>query len=388
MCATKVPPGDFESPRCGPSLGCAPDDRDLRLDACRGIALWFIYLDHIPDNVCSWLTLRHYGFSDTTEILMFVSGVTCALAYGAVQRRDGWCAVFSHTLRRGWEIYVAFLILIMAIVVMVGWTGSEQLADETNVKVLLQQPGAALAHAAILQYRPVNTDVLPNFVLYHLLFAPVLWLLLKAPNVVIAISALLYGLVQIYGWNLPRWPRNDWYFNPFAWQFLVVLGAWWVVTGRERFRALVTSRFAVALAMAYLVFSLIVALSWDIKPLEMLIPQSLAKLIYPIDKSDLDPLRLLHFLAIASVVARFVPSDWRGLTTPVLRSAVRCGENSLDVYCVGVLLSIGAYLLMLRMSDSVVSQVAVSAAGLFLLVGLATLSTWITIGSRRQPKLL
>jgi hypothetical protein len=25
--------------------------RDLRLDASRGLALWFIFLDHIPDNV-------------------------------------------------------------------------------------------------------------------------------------------------------------------------------------------------------------------------------------------------------------------------------------------------------------------------------------------------
>jgi len=51
-------------------------DRDLRLDACRGIALWFIFLDHVPNNVGSWLTLRHYGFSDTTELFMFVSGIT------------------------------------------------------------------------------------------------------------------------------------------------------------------------------------------------------------------------------------------------------------------------------------------------------------------------
>lgn len=90
-------------------------ERDLRLDACRGIALWFIYLDHIPDNVWSWLTLRHYGFSDATEIFMFVSGATCALAYGAVRRTDGWWAAVSHTLRRGWEIYVVFLALILAI---------------------------------------------------------------------------------------------------------------------------------------------------------------------------------------------------------------------------------------------------------------------------------
>jgi len=29
---------------------------------------------------------------------MFVSGVTCALAYGNVQRTDGWPAVISHTI--------------------------------------------------------------------------------------------------------------------------------------------------------------------------------------------------------------------------------------------------------------------------------------------------
>jgi hypothetical protein len=53
--------------------------RDLRIDACRGIALWWIFLDHIPNNIGSWLTPRNYGFSDAAEVFMFVSGVTCAL---------------------------------------------------------------------------------------------------------------------------------------------------------------------------------------------------------------------------------------------------------------------------------------------------------------------
>jgi hypothetical protein len=363
-------------------------DRDLRLDACRGIALWFIFLDHIPDNICSWLTLRHYGFSDTTEVFMFVSGITCALAYGTVRRCDGWWAVVSHTLRRGWEIYTAFLTLIIGLVVLVYWVGIDQLADEANVRVVLQQPGAALAHAAILQYRPVNTDVLPPFVLFHLMFAPLFWCLLRHPNAALATSALLYGLVQLYGWNLPQWPNHDWYFNPFAWQFLVVLGAWWVMGGRKRFRTLVTSSPAVGIAAAYLVFSLVVALSWSFKALEALIPQSLTTLIYPIDKSDLDPLRLLHFLAIAILVARFVPSDWQGLKTLVLRGAVRCGENSLEIYCLSVLLSLVAHLVLLRISTGPTVQVAVSAVGIVLLVGCATLSTWIGIGSRRRPQLL
>jgi hypothetical protein len=361
--------------------------RDLRLDACRGIVLWFIFLDHIPDNVGSWLTLRHYGFSDAAEVFMFVSGMTCAVAYGVVQRCDGWWPVISHTLRRGWEIYMAFLTLIIALVVMVYWAGENPWADETNTRIMLEHPGAALAHAAMLQYRPVNTDVLPTFVLFHLMFAPLLWLLLKIPNAAIIASALLYGLVQVYSWNLPGWPVNEWYFNPFAWQFLVVLGAWWVTAGRQRFGPLVTSRLSVGLALAYLLFALIIALSWSFTPLEALIPQFLAKLIYPIDKPDLDPLRLIHFLAIAILVARFVPSDWRGLMSPVLRGAIRCGENSLEIYCLGVLLSLAAHMLLVRVSSGVAAQIAVSAAGVIMLVAFATLSTWIGIASRRQPKL-
>jgi hypothetical protein len=362
-------------------------DRDLRLDACRGIALWFIFLDHVPGNIGSWLTLRHYGFSDTTELFMFVSGVTCALAYGNVQRTDGWVAVISHTIRRSWEIYATFLTLTVACVIMVYLVGDGRFADETNTRILLEHPGPALARAAILQYRPVNTDVLPTFVLFHLLFAPLLWLLLKMPNLALGASFLLYGLVQLFGWNLPQWPSNEWYFNPFAWQFLVVLGAWWETSDRKLLRAWLTSRTAAGLAALYLLFALVVALSWSIKPFEAAIPQALAQLIYPIDKSDLDPLRLLHFLAIAILVARFVAPDWKGLASPFLRGAIRSGENSLEIYCAGVLLSFAGYVLLMTISGGLATQIAVSVAGVMALVAIATLLTRIKIESRSQPRL-
>jgi hypothetical protein len=264
------------------------------LDVCRGFALWFVFLDHIPNNVCSWLTLSQYGFSDATEVFMFVSGLTCALAYGSLRRRCGWWAVVSHTLRRSWEIYSAFLLLIIAIVVATYWSGNDQFVDLANVRTLLEHPGEALAHAAILQYRPVNTDVLPTFILSHLFFAPLLLLLFKAPARTLGASFLLYVLAHLFGWNLAQWPRGAWYFNPFAWQLLVVLGAWWALSGRNRLGRLVTSRIPVSLAVIYLLFALFVALSWSIKPLEPAIPQAVARLIFPIDKPDLDPLRILQ----------------------------------------------------------------------------------------------
>jgi hypothetical protein len=191
--------------------------RDLRIDACRGIALWCIFLDHIPNNVGSWLTLRNYGFSDAAEVFMFVSGVTCALAYGKARRCEGWTAVIRRTLRRSWDIYVAFLLLTLACAILVHLAGGGRLADESNTRILLDHLGATLAHAAILQYRPVNTDVLPIFVLLHLLFAPLLWLMLRLPNVTLGASLALYVLVHVFGWTVPAWPNGHWAFNPLAW---------------------------------------------------------------------------------------------------------------------------------------------------------------------------
>src|SRR4029078_10893504 len=183
------------------------EGRDLRIDACRGIALWWIFLDHVPNNIGSWLTLRNYGFSDAAEIFMFVSGVTCALAYGKARRCEGWTAVIRRTLRRSWDIYVAFLLLTIACAILVHFAGGGRLADESNTRILLDHPGATLAHAAILQYRPVNTDILPIFVLLHLLVAPLLSLLLRLPNVTLGASLALYALVQVFGGTVPAWPN-------------------------------------------------------------------------------------------------------------------------------------------------------------------------------------
>jgi hypothetical protein len=94
-----------------PAIHNDGDRRDLRLDAC-GLALSFIFIDHIPANSLAWLTLRKYGFSDTTEVFVFVSGYTCMLAYGGALREQGWPTTVTRALRRGWEIYAAFLLLL------------------------------------------------------------------------------------------------------------------------------------------------------------------------------------------------------------------------------------------------------------------------------------
>jgi hypothetical protein len=369
-----------------PLIGEPPPEgfgRDPRIDVCRGIALWWIFLDHVPDNIGSWMTLRNYGFSDAAEVFMFISGVTCALAYDRARRCEGWSDVIRRSLQRGWDIYAAFLLLTLACAIMVYLAGHDHLADESNTRVLLEHPGAALAHAAILQYRPVNTDILPMFVVYHVLFAPILWLLLRVPNVTLGASLLLYALVHVFGWTVPAWPNNVWFFNPLAWQLLIVLGAWWVIRGR-RLPPWVTSRTALVLAVLYLAFSLIIALSWRIPSLEPLVPQTLANLLFPVDKSNLSPFRVLHFLALAILAVRLLPHTWRGLMTPVMHCAMRCGENSLPIYCLGVLLAFASHVALLDISNRVPMQIALGLGGILMMIVAAMLLNSIRVKAKRQ----
>ena len=362
--------------------------RDLRLDACRGLALWFIFIDHIPDNSLSWLTVRNYGFSDASEVFVFVSGCTCMIAYGGSLRDEGWLTTVVRTWRRGWEIYSAFLLLLVfyfSLVWLVG--GGQRYLDETNTGFFVREPGATIVHAAALQFAPVNTDILLTFAMLHLAFPLLLWLMTRSATATLVLSFLLYLMVQLFSWHVPAWPTGELYFNPFAWQFLFVIGAWYAYEGTARLRPIVQSRALLVLAIAFLAFALVMALSWQFEALEKLVPAAVAKSIYPIYKSHLAPVRLLHFLALAIVVARLTPPEWHGPIRPLMMALIRCGENSLSMYCVGVLLAFIAHVVLVEISGSLAMQVVVTIAGIVIMIVLATFSTWESQLDRPGPKL-
>ena len=265
--------------------------------------------------------------------------------------------------------------------------GDNRYLDETNTGFFFRNPGAILVHAVILQYAPVNTDILPTFVLLHLSFPGLLWLLMRFPAIALTGSAVLYLMVQMYGWHVPAWPTGELYFNPIAWQLLFVLGAWYACDGARRLRKVVQSPITLAAALLYLGCSFVIALSWQFKGLEQFVPAAVSDLIYPIYKSHLAPVRLLHFLGLAVVVSRLMSPDWHPLMRPWMTAMIRCGENSLAIYCLGVLLSFLAHIVLVEVSGGLAMQVAVSVAGIALMILAATLLTWENRLDRRGPKL-
>ena len=239
----------------------------------------------------------------------------------------------------------------------------------------------------MLRFAPANTDILLTFVLLHAAFPGLLWSMTRSVPITLGASFLLYLMVQLFGLHVPAWPSGELYFNPFAWQFLFVIGAWYSWHCSPRLLMIAQSRTLLLFAIAYLACSLLMALSWQFKSLEWLIPAEVSKLIYPIYKSHLASLRLLHFLSLALVVSRLTPPDWHGPIRPLMIAMIRCGENSLSIYCFGVLLAFIAHVILIEVSAGFMMQAAVSFAGIVVMVVLATLLTWEARLDRRGPKL-
>jgi drug/metabolite transporter (DMT)-like permease len=98
-------------------------------------------------------------------------------------------------------------------------------------------------------------------------------------------------------------------------------------------------------------------------------------------------LRVVHFLSLAIVVSRLTPPDWHGPMRPLLTAMIRCGENSLAMYCLGVLLSFIGYVILVEFSAGIAMQAAVSIAGITLMIAATTLLTSAAKLDRRGPEL-
>jgi hypothetical protein len=358
----------------------AVTERDLRLDLFRGLALWLIFLDHIPSNAVSWITIRNYGFSDATEIFVFISGFTAAFVYGRAMREHGLIVAGARVLKRAWQIYIAHIFLFAVYLAEIGYVThafeNPLYTEEMGVLSFLQNPDVTVLQAMLLKFKPANMDVLPLYITLMLGFTPALWLLLRAPNVALTASAALYALMWEFQWNIPAYPSGYWYFNPFAWQLLFVLGAWCALGGAQRLSRWINSPIVLALAIAYLAFAFSIAMTWHIPRLASYVPRVVADLIYPIDKTNLDVLRIAHFLALAVIVVRIVPRGAPWLKSGVFWPAIICGQHSLETFCLGVFLSFAGHFIFTDISDRLPTQILVSAAGIAIMVGAAWLLSW------------
>ncbi|MGE0746114.1 MAG: OpgC family protein [Rhodospirillales bacterium] len=374
-------------PRAG---GAAKPGRDLRLDFFRGVALIFIFLNHIPQNVAAWVSNRNYGFSDATEIFVFVSGYSAVLAYGAILNRQGATMATLRILRRTWQVYTAHILLFVVFVAQIAWIAERYnnplFTDEMRISPFLDEPHVVLIQVLLLRSKPTNMDVLPLYVILLLFFPLVLVALRRARTATLLASFALYVAALALRLNLGAYPSGEWFFNPLAWQFLFIFGAWCgSFHGQAGPWRAIPSRLALAAAIAYLVFSLWVVCTWNFPQAFAAVPHWLAVAIYPINKTYLDPLRLLHFVAVAYVTVMLVRPDAAFLRARPVQPVLRCGQHSLEIFCLGIFLSFLGHFVLVEVDGSALSDIAVSAAGVAIMIAVAYALTWYDRAERRPP---
>jgi hypothetical protein len=363
-----------------------PKGRDLRLDLFRGIANWAIFLDHIPDNVVNWITTRNYGFSDAADLFVFISGYTASFVYAKLMLERGFIVGATRLFKRVWQLYVAHVILFVVYIAAIGYVAQRyndpDIINEFNVAGLVDNPIQTLTQGLLLKFKPLNLDVLPLYIVLMGLFPPVLWMMLRKPDLTMLGSLALYFAARQFGWNLPAFPSGTWYFNPYTWQLLFVFGAWFALGGAVESRSVIKSKVLLYFGVAYLLFALVMTMAGRFPEYGRMMPDWLFDAFNPNDKTNLAPYRVLHFVIIAFFVTRFVSKEWRGLQWKILQPVIKCGQQSLAVFCVGVFLSFVGHFELMMSSGSLFAQIFVSCAGIGLMTCVAYYISW----SKKQDK--
>ncbi|MBI3699841.1 MAG: OpgC domain-containing protein [Afipia sp.] len=355
----------------------------------RGLALWLIFIDHVSPDVLTWFTIRSYGFCDAAEIFIFISGYTAAIVYGRAMVNFGFVVGAARILKRVWQIYAAHLLLftiyVGEITFLSDWAKNNFYIQEMGLTYFFEKPATTIAEALVLRFCPLNMDVLPLYIILMFFLPLVLWAMKRRPDLTLASSVVLYFFTWKYDLYLTAYPKGFWAFNPFAWQLLFVSGVWCALGGAKRISHILASPITMGIAVAYLLAAFSLTLTWYFPQLGQL-PDALERWVYPIDKTDLDILRYLHFLALAVVAVRFVPKGWSGLKSPWLRPMILCGQFSLQIYCLGVFLAFAGYFVLTEASGGLALHIFVGIIGILIMCAVATLFTWFKRSADKNAK--
>ncbi|HBK06914.1 MAG TPA: OpgC domain-containing protein [Acetobacteraceae bacterium] len=350
--------------------------RDLRVDFFRGLALWWIYTDHIPGNVLSDFSLRNFAVCDATEVFVLLAGYGAGLSYGMGLIRNGYISTAADVLKRAWTLYIVHIFLFVLFTAQVTYSATAlnrlNYLEETRLDVLGDDPYRSMLEALLLRFQPSLLNILPLYVVLLMFFAATIWLL-RWPRVLFGLSFAVYLVVRFTSLNLDAWDQDGWFFDPMAWQFLFVIG---VLLACAPMRPPKWSRLLDDGAVFIIVLGIVVTLVIEPHPrrLEWVTRSVLRPLVIE-DKTGLYPFRLVSILAFTWLCARLIPFNAGWLRSRLAAPLVLAGQNSLPVFCSGIVIGFIARL-GLEYDDRMFMQVGINLGGVVGMVGVGALAAW------------
>lgn len=354
--------------------------RDRRLDMLRGIALAMIFINHIPGTVYENYTSRNFGFSDAAEGFVLISGISAALAYSAaLNRRPLWTGV-ARIWGRAWLLYLVHL-FVMAWVIGIAagvarFTGNMVMMSQNNLQYLQSDLAGVLVGIPLLTHQLGYVNILPLYTVLLLAGPGLILLAVRWPAATLAGSLAVWVIVGLLRLDLPNFPsKGGWFFNPFAWQILFVIG---ILTGLALRRG---ERFApargwlLALSAGYLLLSL----AWlKIPPLMeagnawlgWLSTKGVPFFIRDFDKTYVALPRMLHVLSLAYLLSA-LPLVRDVANSRFMAPFALMGRQALPVFAFGTILSTAVQAAKTLTPESILIDGMMIAAGLALQLVLA-----------------
>ncbi len=371
----------------GKGVVYGPAVRDPRVDVLRGVALLMIFINHIPANPVAAVTLASWGIADAADLFVLLAGFSAGMAYGPGIDRKGLVAGARPVMRRVLTLYGVQLLLIAfvcgLIVLAMHRFGNPLYAEAVNIWPALDDPLRTALYAATLAFQPYYLDILPLYIL--LLGAlPVVYVVARrAPGLALGLSFGLWFAARSLGLNLPVGPEHaQWYFNPFAWQFIFMIGL--VASLWVRAHGLWTpSRLFAGLGLAILLAGFIARSPWSEVWQITLLPPLPETLLAGFDKTNLGPERIIYAIGVVLVMWRLLAPVASGQSW-VARRLAAMGRHSLPVFALGTVMSISAHMLVVESGAGRVGFIGVSVVGSLILVFLGSLLDW-RAQKTRQP---
>lgn len=317
------------------------------------------------------------GPSDAAEAFVFLSGFVAAIAYGRTFKQAGLGLGTLQVLYRCAQIYVAHLLLFIAIASVFLWMYFNDAGGDwelENLGYFFDQTQNALLALVSLTYLPNFIDILPMY-LVILLWVPMVWSLSRIHVFpALGFSIALYVCAWHFGWELTADPVSGrhWYFNPFCWQLIFFTGfafsSGWLPIPRYHRKL-----FWACLLFVIFCLPLGTADCYELAWFSTL-PEQWPFLV---DKSHFGLLRYLHFLAMVYLVRIFTLKHQAWLNSWLAGKVINMGQQSLPVFMIGSVLSLIGGILLETAEADVLDTACINLTGLGLMMLSAQLLSWL-----------
>ncbi|KQP56278.1 OpgC domain-containing protein [Methylobacterium sp. Leaf108] len=354
------------------------------IDFWRGLALVTIFINHIPGNTFERYTYSQYGISDAAELFVFLAGWSIGIAtHGKDGTPEPALTSVLRLLSRTVEVYRAQITTMALALAMIAGTAlaldNPLILEWHNAGGFFADPIQTMVGFVLLTHQLGFFNILPLYVVLIGVAPAFVLLARRSRALALALSVAVYGASLVFEWNLPAWPgEGDWFFNPLCWQLLLVLGI--VMQGWHREHAWLRLWTARLVPLGVVIVAAGIVLSvWEIRPDPLLVPDP--RLLFTFDKTYLSPARLVHFVGVLlafQAVYRLVAPR----IGPVARYLAGLGRNSLAVFSIGSLLSLGAQFVRFQTGGGVFVDCVVVGSGLIAL----GVTAWFVEWRSRRPR--